>query len=52
MTMEFFAYWNGSQIRDLFEAVVAITGSSDYLGLLQTLILFGFLCVSPKIPRS
>lgn len=45
MTMEFFAYWNGSQIRDLFEAVVAITGSSDYLGLLQTLILFGFLCV-------
>ena len=46
MTMEFFAYWNGSQIRDLFEAVVAITGSSDYLGLLQTLILFGFLCVT------
>lgn len=45
MTMEFFAYWNGSQIRDLFEAVVAITGSSNYLGLLQTLILFGFLCV-------
>ena len=45
MTMEFFAYWNGTQIRDLFEAVVAITGSSDYLGLLQTLILFGFLCV-------
>ena len=45
MTMEFFAYWNDSQIRDLFEAVVAITGSSDYLGLLQTLILFGFLCV-------
>lgn len=43
--MEFFAYWNGNQIRDLFEAVVAITGSSDYLGLLRTLVLFGFLCV-------
>lgn len=45
MTMEFFAYWNGSQIRDLFEAVVAITGSADYTGLLKTIILFGFLCV-------
>lgn len=45
MTFEFFAYWNGSQIRDLFEAVVTITGSSDYTGLLKTLILFGFLCV-------
>lgn len=45
MTFEFFAYWNGAQIRDLFEAVVAITGSADYTGLLRTLILFGFLCV-------
>lgn len=45
MTMEFFAYWNGSQIRDLFEAVVAITGSADFTGLLKTIILFGFLCV-------
>ena len=45
MTMEFFAYWNGSQIRDLFEAVVAITGSTDFTGLLKTIILFGFLCV-------
>ena len=45
MTLEFFAYWNGAQIRDLFEAVVAITGSSDFLGLLRTLVLFGFLCV-------
>lgn len=45
MTFEFFAYWNGSQIRDLFEAVVTITGSADYTGLLRTLILFGFLCV-------
>ena len=45
MTMEFFAYWNGSQIRDLFEAVVVITGSADFTGLLKTIILFGFLCV-------
>lgn len=45
MTFEFFAYWNGSQIRALFEAVVAITGSADYTGLLKTLVLFGFLCV-------
>ena len=45
MTFEFFAYWNGAQIRELFEAVLAITGSSDYTGLLTTLVLFGFLCV-------
>ena len=45
MVFEFFAYWNGEQIRDLFEAVVALTSGSDYLGLLKSVMLLGFLCV-------
>lgn len=45
MVLEFFAYWNGEQIRDLFEAVVALTSGGDYLGLLKSVMLLGFLCV-------
>lgn len=43
MVFEFFAYWNGEQIRDLFEAVVALTSGGDYLGLLKSVMLLGFL---------
>lgn len=42
--MEFFAYWNGAQIRDLFEAVASITATGDFLGLLRTAALLGLLC--------
>ncbi len=45
MAFEFFAYWNGAQIRDLFEAIVAITSGPDFLGLLKTVAVLGFLCV-------
>ncbi|MDY2899107.1 MAG: conjugal transfer protein TraG N-terminal domain-containing protein, partial [Candidatus Aphodousia sp.] len=45
MVFEFFAYWNSEQIRDLFEAVVALTSGSDYLGLLKSVMLLGFLSV-------
>lgn len=45
MVFEFFAYWNGEQIRDLFEAVVALTSGGDYLGLLKSVMLLGFLTV-------
>lgn len=45
MVFEFFAYWNGEQIRDLFEAVVALTSGGDYLGLLKSVMLLGFLSV-------
>lgn len=45
MIFEFFAYWNGEQIRDLFEAVVALTSGGDYLGLLKSVMLLGFLTV-------
>ena len=31
---EYYAYWNGEQIRDLFEIIVAITSGPDFLGLL------------------
>ena len=33
MVLDYFAYWNGAQLRDLFEAVVAITSGPSYQGL-------------------
>lgn len=45
MNFEFFAYWNGAQIRDLFEIIVSITSGPDFLGLLRTMALLGILCV-------
>ncbi|WP_305131564.1 conjugal transfer protein TraG N-terminal domain-containing protein, partial [Parasutterella excrementihominis] len=38
-----YAYWNGGQIRDLFEALVSICSGSSYEGLLKTAVLAGFL---------
>ena len=43
MTLDFYAYWNGAQVRDLFEAVAAITSSGDFTGLLRLCALFGLL---------
>ena len=43
MVMDYYAYWNGGQIRDLFEALVAICSGSSYEGLLKTAVLAGFL---------
>lgn len=45
MNFEFFAYWNGAQIRDLFEVIVSITSGPDFLGLLRTMAVLGVLCV-------
>ena len=45
MNFEFFAYWNGTQIRDLFEIIVSITSGPDFLGLLRTMAVLGILCV-------
>ena len=42
---EYYAYWNGEQIRDLFEIIVAITSGPDFIGLLKSVALAGFLCV-------
>ncbi|WP_302304623.1 conjugal transfer protein TraG N-terminal domain-containing protein [Parasutterella excrementihominis] len=41
--MDYYAYWNGGQIRDLFEALVSICSGSSYEGLLKTAVLAGFL---------
>ena len=43
MAMDYYAYWNGGQIRDLFEALVSICSGSSYEGLLKTAVLAGFL---------
>lgn len=43
MVMDYCAYWNGGQIRDLFEALVSICSGSSYEGLLKTAVLAGFL---------
>lgn len=43
MVMDYYAYWNGVQIRDLFEALVSICSGSSYEGLLKTAVLAGFL---------
>ena len=43
MNFEFFAYWNGAQIRDLFEIIVSITSGPDFLGLLRTMARLGIL---------
>ena len=42
MTLDFYAYWNGAQVRDLFEAVAAITSSGDFTGLLRLCALSDF----------
>lgn len=44
MTFEVFSYWNMQELQLVFNAVAAIMGSSDYLGLLKTLALIG--CIS------
>lgn len=44
MVLDYYAYWNGGQIRDLFEALVAITSGPSYAGLLKSAVLAGFLC--------
>ena len=45
MTFQFYAYWNGAQIRDLLEAMVMIVGTGDFFGLLKSVALAGFLSV-------
>lgn len=45
MTFQFYAYWNGAQIRDLLEAMIMIVGTGDFFGLLKSVALAGFLSV-------
>ncbi len=41
--MEYYAYWNGNQVRDLFEAIVAITSAPSYGTLIACVVLAGFI---------
>ena len=45
MSLDYYAYWNGEAVRDLFEAVTAICGGGDFTGLIKTAALIGFLTV-------
>ncbi|MDY6009565.1 MAG: conjugal transfer protein TraG N-terminal domain-containing protein, partial [Duodenibacillus sp.] len=41
----FYAYWNGAQMRDLFEALVSVTGGGNYVQLAGLLFLVGLIFV-------
>ena len=43
MNFEVYAYWNIEELTATFNAVAALMGSGDYLGLLRTLALVGIL---------
>ena len=45
MSVTFYAFWNGSEVADLFHAVVGITSTSNYAFLLVCAVLLGFLFV-------
>ncbi len=39
MNFEIYAYWNTTELVNVFNAVAAITGGGDFRGLLRTLAL-------------
>ena len=39
----FYAYWNGNQIRDLFEGLVSVTAGSDFVQLAAFLVVTGLV---------
>ena len=41
----FYAYWNGASLRDLFEALAAITSTSTFTLVSGTLVIAGILMV-------
>lgn len=46
MNFEVYAYWNIEELTVTFNAVAALMGSGDYLGLLRTLALVGLLSLA------
>jgi hypothetical protein len=42
---EVYAYWNVAELEAMFNAVAALMGSGDYLGLLRTMAIVGILVV-------
>lgn len=45
VALDFFAYWNGSQVADVLQAVVGIVGTDGYRTGMSFLALAGFLTV-------
>lgn len=43
--LDFYAYWNGSQVADVLQAVVGIVGTDGYRTGMSFLALAGFLTV-------
>ena len=41
----FYAYWNGAQVRDLFESLVNITSSSTFNQVAALLVILGMIAV-------
>ena len=44
--LDFYAYWNGAQVADLWTTLALITGTDDYRSLLLCVALFGLISVS------
>jgi len=49
LTFEIFSYWNVRELQLVFNAVAAIVGSSDYLGLMRTIALVGLLSMAMAV---
>lgn len=45
MNFEIYAYWNTTELVNVFNAIAAITGSGDFNGLLRTLALVVIICL-------
>jgi len=48
-TFEVFSYWNMTELQLVFNAVAAIVGSGDFLGLLRTLALVGMISLAMAV---
>lgn len=44
--LDFYAYWNGAQVADLWTTLALITGTDDYRSLLLCVALFGLICAA------
>ncbi len=44
-TLDFYAYWNGQSLSELFTAIASMTATGDYRQILTIAVLFGFIAV-------
>lgn len=49
MIFEIFSYWNMRELELVFNAIAAIVGSNDYIGLLRTFVLVGLLALAMSV---